>query len=70
MLACRALGSLDACTGTGFSMFYRADPSKLPTPHWEWYRPDKKELRGYGRETREHVRQGGLLLRPLPEATT
>lgn len=56
-IACKATPD---CKGMMFSGFYRLDQS-LPA-QFEWFKP--KSLKGYGREMREHIRKGGLDIRP------
>lgn len=51
------------------SMMYRVNQAQQPTH--EWYRPDAKELEGSTDGVREHVSQGGLMLRKLtPEGNS
>ena len=60
MIACEREG----CLGYAQSSFYR-NPERL-TPTKEWFRPSffhRLCLRGAGQ--RDHVRRGGLLLRPI-----
>lgn len=59
-LACRATVG---CTGRAHSTGYQLDPSQLPGPEWEWYRPTGFELRALSFPAQDHVRQGGLILR-------
>lgn len=56
---CRALGT--QCKGTAVSSGYQVDQNRRP--EYEWYRPKDAELVKFDRHTREHVKQGGLLLR-------
>lgn len=72
-LACRAEGvdpEEAKCKGTGKSLWYPSDP---PPPHvidavqWEWYTPTPAELRVRSQGDREHVRKGGVLIRPLTD---
>jgi hypothetical protein len=58
MISCRAT---PGCEGFMNSSFYRCDPSRVA--QFEWYRPET--LKGFGKETIEHLRKGGLLLRPV-----
>ena len=65
-LGCRAT---PGCDGMAQSSMYPKEPRPpwVPEPAWEWYRPTlkqakKKEARYPG--TLDHVRRGGLLLRP------
>lgn len=58
------------CTGGMFSSWYQVAPD-APAPSFEWYRPSAEETRQEERRvpgTAEHVRLGGLLLRPRKEA--
>jgi hypothetical protein len=76
-LTCRAGGvGDDQCLGRAYSMFYvppsewpaGAGRAPRPTPTWEWYMPVGKEaerIRRNDPETWDHVRRGGLLLRPF-----
>lgn len=82
-LACRVLGDPsepdNVCKGSMRSMMYPEEPWPvmdgfgviIPTePTWEWYKPDDEEFAGLDDEgTREHVSNGGLLLRPISEVT-
>lgn len=78
-LACRAT---DGCPGTAASLMYpwertatysrtREDgtisPQVAERVRWEWYRPDGQAILELPREAREHVGQGGLLLRPITD---
>jgi hypothetical protein len=73
-LACRARG-VDECGGTAYSWGY---PDEVPIPEvvlrqlrWEWYLPKGEELAQialHDSELLEHVRRGGLLIRPLTNA--
>lgn len=60
MIRCRESG----CIGTAQSLLYRVGLT-VPCSH-EWYRPDVAEFKTLDRNTQEHVRQGGLLLREIP----
>ena len=53
------------CPGWMHSARYRV-AQDLPPTH-EWYRPDPAEIATLSPARQEHVRLGGLLLRPLPE---
>ena len=62
MIRCRAkqfMGGI--CDGMAESGFYRQPAPAAPA--WEWYRPDAEEIERLDLGTREHVKQGGLLLR-------
>lgn len=49
------------CTEMAMSAWYRCDQSL--TPEYEWYKPENlKKLRP---SEREHVKQGGLMLRKI-----
>lgn len=62
MILCKAP---EGCDGMATSAFYRVPIiSRLPVT-WEWYRPMLKELGTFDPGTREHVEQGGLLLRRI-----
>lgn len=52
-----------ACGGEAQSRLYRVglDPDAVP---WEWFRPDASALADLPAHLMQHVRQGGLLLRP------
>lgn len=83
-LACRATGAVGACGGTGTSLMYPPPPvpdHALAAVRWEWYKPDPPKRR-FDTDTgkfftppdsltpaeRQHVEQGGLLLRELTDA--
>lgn len=64
LLRCRALeGTEFQCNGTARSKLYRLAPGFHPTH--EWYRPTLVELDALDEQMQEHVRSGGLLLRPI-----
>ena len=66
-LACR---STEGCKGRAVSSGYPPPPIPdhiVSLLAWEWYRPTNKQARRMGREMREHVRLGGLVLRALPK---
>lgn len=76
MIECRASGKTGECPGRAVSAFY---PKKPWPPHvpataaWEWYRPNDREIRRLDRGSRDHVKNGGLLLRrrsPQPAGAT
>lgn len=54
------------CIGTAQSCFYPrgTKPTHIGEPTHEWYRPEEAELAKLSEPEREHVAQGGLLLRP------
>jgi len=56
------------CVGTAHSSFYPGAPRPphLPAPTHEWFRPS--ELAGLSDDDADHVRRGGLLLRPRTAA--
>lgn len=56
---CAALGAQ--------SSFYSVPQNLLPTA--EWYKPDEAEYAKLDDGTKEHVDQGGLLVRPVPDET-
>jgi hypothetical protein len=58
MLLCRAT---PRCNGMMTSSFYKCNQSLVAT--FEFYRPET--IKGLDRATQEHVKQGGLLLRPM-----
>lgn len=69
-LGCRVT---DGCEGMAVSLMY---PAAAPPAHvvwaveWEWYRPTDKQARRMERKSPgmlDHVRQGGLALRPLTD---
>lgn len=73
-LTCRASGDSEECLGRATSMMY-ADPAtwpnhgqpRAPQPEWEWYKPvgvEADRIRHGDPQTWDHVRRGGLLLRP------
>lgn len=51
------------CNEIAYSVGYRVPSAYAETASHEWYRPDSTELSTLDRETREHVENGGLLLR-------
>jgi len=59
------------CVGTANSCMY---PQSLPhgapypVPKHEWYRPDLEEFMGLSDPEKDHVKQGGLLLRKRTDA--
>ena len=72
-LRCRAT---PGCKGMSKSMMYPKEPwpavdgfgAPIPTePTYEWYRPGKRERRRLDADSRHHVGQGGLLLRPVAQ---
>ena len=82
-LACRASGDLGHCSGMGTSLMYPAPPVPphvLAAVGWEWYLPEPPKRR-FDIDTgkfftppdtltpaeRQHVEQGGLLLRELTD---
>lgn len=52
------------------SSFYprQPRPDTYPEPSHEWYRPCEAEANKLDAETRKHVDQGGLLIRPRTDA--
>ena len=63
MILCRAT---PGCKGAMTSSFYRCDQS-LPY-QFEFYRPET--LDGFDAQTIAHLKQGGLLLRPVQGSTS
>lgn len=61
MLRCRAS---DGCDGMATSAFYPDYAIPPGVPRWEWYRPGRLHRLFISRWEREHVKKGGLLLRP------
>lgn len=70
-LACRAT---EDCPGTMVSMMYPDEPwperdpggREIPTePNFEWFKPSLKNARRRGPEMYDHVRRGGLDIRPV-----
>ena len=61
------LGEEGFCKGTAESSFYPRGPKPLHIgePKWEWYKPTTPEVMSNAEF--EHVKQGGLLLRPRTE---
>jgi hypothetical protein len=59
---CRAKAG---CNGRAASMMYPKGlrPDFIPAPAWEWYRPVEGTDPPLTRAERDHVEQGGLLLR-------
>lgn len=49
------------CTERAMSVWYRCDQSL--TPEYEWYKPTN--LKKLSPDEREHVKQGGLMLRKI-----
>ncbi|MCI0391871.1 MAG: hypothetical protein MOB07_24275 [Acidobacteria bacterium] len=70
----RTVGGLDTTRDTGYSFmhsqWYRSPENKHPAviPDYEWYRPTLTELAGLDEGTRDHVENGGLLLRRYQNA--
>ena len=53
------------CNGHMHSQFYMVEQSLIP--EYEWYAPPLKAMKNNKRKYRDHVRMGGLLLRPLAD---
>lgn len=55
------------CPGIAYSLNYPSDeiPESLGPPTHEWYRPELEEYELLGTFQKEHVMQGGLLLREI-----
>jgi hypothetical protein len=62
-LACRAT---ESCRGRGVSLGYPSGPipAHLLPARWEWYRPERGDRVLRDVALRQHVEQGGLVLRP------
>jgi hypothetical protein len=58
MLGCRAT---KGCRGQMMSSWYHVVPTLTPTH--EWFKP--ASLKGYSREMKQHIRDGGLVLREV-----
>lgn len=54
------------CSGMAQSCFYPREPRPphIPAPTHEWYKPTEEEMVPLMGAEKEHVRRGGLLLRP------
>lgn len=69
-LSCR---STRGCRGQMYSMGYPPQPwpaeAPKPIPTWEWYTPVGAEAEAVRRDPDawDHVRRGGLLIRPVSE---
>jgi len=59
MVACEKEG----CKDNMRSNFYSIPPDAVPTH--EWYKPDENEFNGLNEWNKDHVRNGGLLLRKV-----
>jgi len=55
--------SRTSCKGLAQSTFYQVHTDLEPIG--EWYYPAKEELAGKDEATKQHVKNGGLLLRPI-----
>lgn len=69
-LACRRT---EGCKGMAVSAGYPDPPIPghvVELLAWEWYRPTEKWARRKGPEMLDHVRNGGLALRPLRKELT
>lgn len=72
-LVCRAEGAEPdeaECKGMGMSLMYPEPPAPdyvLEAVAWEWYRPSSEEAREMGDAMYEHIRRGGLAIRPLTD---
>lgn len=66
----RLTGPDGECIGTAQSSFYPKVPKPpwIKDPEWEWYKPAAEEIPKLGRGERDHVEQGGLLMRPRTDA--
>lgn len=58
--------STDGCEGVARSARYPANPPQkvIDAVRWEWYKPDAEEFEKLSQEMKQHVRAGGLVLRP------
>lgn len=67
IILCRAT---ERCGGEAHSCFYRVPPGDH-VPTFEWYKPTIRKAKRLDRKwpgTLDHVRQGGLMLRPRTDA--
>lgn len=61
----------DSCNQLARSMSYPKEPWPMThpdlqrKPKWEWYKPSPEETKGLIPTSRDHVEQGGLLLRAV-----
>ena len=64
MIRCRAT---EGCDGMMMSAFYPEGPRPewIPAPTFEWYKPSEHETSQLDEAMQEHVRLGGLLIRPI-----
>ena len=55
------------CPGIAYSLNYPEGPvpEELGPPTWEWYRPEQEEYDTLATFMKEHVMQGGLMLREI-----
>lgn len=64
-ILCRAAND---CQGMATSHFYKLSPSVLAIePTFEWYKPTENDPKMEDPAVREHVRQGGVMLRSIAE---
>ncbi len=65
-LRCRATGKVGDCPGMAVSEMYPEGPrpAHIPPPAFEWYRPSDDEAAKMEPAMQEHVRKGGLEIRP------
>ena len=70
LLNCRASGEEGKCDGKATSAFYPKSPRppRIPPPAWEWYAPSAEETAKLSPGMRDHVEQGGLLIRKKCDA--
>lgn len=61
MLRCRAT---EGCEGMATSRFYPNEAIPPLMPRWEWYKPGRIRRLFLSRWVREHVKKGGLVIRP------
>ncbi len=70
LLGCRASGREGDCKGKAESAFYPKGPrpAHIPAPSWEWYKPAPDEYKWLSGPIKDHVDQGGLLIRKRSQA--
>lgn len=64
MLACRMT---ENCTGRAYSLGYPPNPPDrvVKAVRYIWCRPDQEEFNKMSREMKDHIKRGGLELRPI-----
>jgi hypothetical protein len=58
------------CKGMGISIMYPDPPAPqhvIESVQWEWFQPTKSRLKHMTPEMQEHIKRGGLDLRPLTD---